>query len=195
MRNNVLIIHGFGARGRANFFPWLKNELEKKDFKVMLPDLPDPYQPKMQEWIKALSNFKADINQKTIVVGHSLGGAVAPFFVDQLNREIKGLFLAAPANPAIEKHKQHSRIEQVFSQEDLERLRKIILKPIDWSKLNKKVKLIKAYFSTDDPLIPIQSQEFYLSKKIQVQVLENRGHLLDYTFPEILKDILRLTNS
>lgn len=37
---NALILHGAGNNHTGNWFLWLQEKLEKKDYKVWVPDLP-----------------------------------------------------------------------------------------------------------------------------------------------------------
>lgn len=75
---NALILHGtdFGRQQKQrhnNWFPWLKKELEKLDYQVWLPELPQAWQPNLKRYWQFLTDFK--FNSQTILVGHSSGAA------------------------------------------------------------------------------------------------------------------------
>src|SRR5690606_3221876 len=70
---------GTGGSSKENWFPWLKAELEKRQWNVWLPDLPRADEPNVKRYNKFLfQNKDWQFNKDTIVIGHS-SGAVAIF--------------------------------------------------------------------------------------------------------------------
>lgn len=74
--NNYIILHGsFGSKD-GNWFPWLKKELENKQFKVDVPQMPIGVgNQNYENWSKEFR--KLLINENTIIIAHS----IAPAFV------------------------------------------------------------------------------------------------------------------
>ncbi len=70
----VIIIHGWEGKPESNWFPWLRNELEKRGVKVEVPEMPDTDHPKESEWVPHLANIIDTPDEHTVLVGHSLGG-------------------------------------------------------------------------------------------------------------------------
>ncbi len=90
---NFVLLHGFQGSPKANFFPWLKAELEKRGFTVSVPDLPNSKKPSEHEQVRyVLQHCKFDEN--TIMLGHSLGAVVAMKVLEKLESPIAGLVLA-----------------------------------------------------------------------------------------------------
>jgi len=89
-----------------NFFPWLKEELERRGHKVQAPQLPNTDNPTVPEQVEyVLENISFD--KDTILLGHSLGAPVALKVVEALSKPIRKLILAAGF---IDPHfKDHSR--------------------------------------------------------------------------------------
>jgi leucyl-tRNA synthetase len=93
---NFVILHGFTGYADKNFIPWLKKSLEAKGYKVQTPQMPNTDNPKEDEQVGyVLENCTFDKN--TVLIGHSLGGAVAMKVVEKLDIKIKELLLVAPA--------------------------------------------------------------------------------------------------
>lgn len=70
----ALILHCWYGSAKDNWYPWLKQELEKKGYKVHLPDLPELRKdlPDMENILSHLvKEYKPNTN--TVVIGHSIG--------------------------------------------------------------------------------------------------------------------------
>jgi len=85
---NYVLIHGYGGSPNANFFPWLKNELERRGAKVYVPELPTPKNPRVYEQAEAVLKF-AHFDENTILLGHSLGGVVALKILERLSKPVR----------------------------------------------------------------------------------------------------------
>lgn len=91
---NYIILHGFEGRPDGNFKPWLKRELEARGGVVTIPALPNPDMPDIEEQINFIAT-NAQFNHNTILVGHSLGVAVALKALERKGVKIKKLVLMA----------------------------------------------------------------------------------------------------
>ena len=91
---NYVLLHGFTGRNDKNFIPWVKAELEKRGFEVQAPLMPNTDSPTEEEQVSyVIENCRIDEN--TVLLGHSLGSAVAMKVLQKLNRPIAGLVLVA----------------------------------------------------------------------------------------------------
>ncbi|MEA2715274.1 MAG: leucyl-tRNA synthetase [Candidatus Parcubacteria bacterium] len=91
---NFVLLHGWEGSPEHNFFPWLKIELEKQGYRVQVPALPSTTKPKVREQVeKVLKTCTFD--EKTVLLGHSLGGTVAMKVLEKLPQAIDTLVLAA----------------------------------------------------------------------------------------------------
>lgn len=74
--NRYIILHGsFGSKD-GNWFPWLKEKLEKRDLKVLVPQMPVGVGVQnFESWSNILDSLNIDEN--TIIIAHS----IAPIFV------------------------------------------------------------------------------------------------------------------
>lgn len=74
----ALILHAWYEKPDKNWYPWLKTELEKRGYTVLVPDLPTmqtdlPDMDKQLQYIDGLITIDKD----TIVIGHSIGCLLA----------------------------------------------------------------------------------------------------------------------
>ena len=70
----VVIFHGTGGSPESNWFPWIKDELEKLGHEVYIPKMPTPENQSIETWRKATQEqVPFTFNKDTILVGHSLG--------------------------------------------------------------------------------------------------------------------------
>ena len=86
---NFFIIHGVYANPEANWFPWLKTELEKRGFEVIVPKFPTPLDQSLESWLRVFSHYEDKINEETVLIGHSLGTAFILNYLEKTSKKIK----------------------------------------------------------------------------------------------------------
>ena len=111
MTRNVLIFHGTAGNPKGNWFPWLKEQLESRGYKVQIPALPHTSEPDDEEQVQfVIKNCKLDKN--TVMIGHSFGGVVALRLLEKgikVNRVVlmctpfSGKFLDKKSRPSVTK--------------------------------------------------------------------------------------------
>lgn len=179
---NVLILHGTGNNSQGNWFPWLKKELERRGYKVWVPDLPDADYPNTKKYLKHIfSNWQFD--EDSIVVGHS-SGAVA----------ILGFLQNLPENVVIKKAILVSAFKDNL---DWDALNGLFEEPFNWEKIKAHVKKIVLYHSDNDPYVPLSHAQ-YLKEELDAELIikKGQGHFnLEVgpqykQFPKLLEKIL-----
>ncbi|MFA6423850.1 MAG: leucine--tRNA ligase [Candidatus Magasanikbacteria bacterium] len=103
---NYIILHGFSGtadkngpnRGESNNWrPWIKSKLEDKGNKVFCPNLPNTFEPNIEEQVQyVIDNVGFEINDGTIIVGHSLGAVVIYRLLEKLNKKVGKVVLVDP---------------------------------------------------------------------------------------------------
>ena len=94
--SNFIILHGFTGRADKNFIPWLKESLEALGHRVQAPQMPNTDNPKEKEQVDYVIE-NCDINENTVIIGHSLGGHIAMKLLQKTKQKINRLVLVAPA--------------------------------------------------------------------------------------------------
>src|SRR3989344_3953132 len=69
----IFIVHGWDGFPENHWFPWLKKELEKLDFKVIVPKMPDSGNPRINAWVPFLEKSVGNVDENTFFIGHSIG--------------------------------------------------------------------------------------------------------------------------
>ncbi len=92
---NAVIVHGTEGYPGENWFPWLKLELEKEGYAVFVPQFPSPPKvpAKIDEWFGVLKEYEKNINDDTVLVGHSLGGIFTLRILERLKKPVKAACL------------------------------------------------------------------------------------------------------
>ena len=92
---NFIIIHGVYSNPEANWFPWLKKELEAQGYEVIVPKFPTPLDQSLESWFRVFSQYEGKVNEETVLIGHSLGAAFILNYLEKANKKIKAAILAA----------------------------------------------------------------------------------------------------
>jgi predicted alpha/beta hydrolase family esterase len=113
---NAIILHGIsesrekylgypGSMSNFAWYPVLQWDLTRRGILTQTPEMPTPYLPDMNydEWAKIISRM--DINENTVLVGHSCGGG---FWLKYLSEnpgiKIRQLVLVAPWIDTLREH-------------------------------------------------------------------------------------------
>ncbi len=102
---NAIIIHGSCSReeyfddkypslSNSHWLPWLQKQLLIKNILTQAPEMPEAYNPVYEEWAKELERF--EVNEKTILVGHSCGGGFLLRWLTENKVKVNKLVLVAP---------------------------------------------------------------------------------------------------
>jgi uncharacterized protein len=73
----VVVLHGYQASPDAHWFAWLADDLRPDGVDVAIPALPEPQAPDPAAWLGAARAAIGVPDERTVVVGHSLGCVTA----------------------------------------------------------------------------------------------------------------------
>ncbi len=93
MAKRILIIHGWESNSREHWFLEEKERLEKLGHKVVVPDMPNTFHPKKDEWVRVIEDFNPD--DDSVLIGHSLGGTAVLRYLERANMKIPKCILMA----------------------------------------------------------------------------------------------------
>jgi len=85
-----VILHGFQSGPDRPRWIWAKQKLEEMGHEVIIPTLPNPDAPTEREWVEA-ALAATSYDERTVLVGHSLGSVAALKVLEKLDAPIARL--------------------------------------------------------------------------------------------------------
>lgn len=156
MKKRVFLIHGWEGYPEEGWRPWLKKELERRGFAVIVPAMPNTATPTLEKWAPYLTEIIGTPNGETFLIGHSLGCITILRYLETLkgNEQIGGAILVAGFGHDLEYDDYKGELSSFF------RI------PVDWRKVGRHCHKFVAIHSDDDPWVPCQSNIIRFSKTI-----------------------------
>lgn len=187
----AIIAHCWGGGPDYIWYPYVKNELEKEGFEVIVPQLPDTENPNLNTWLPALKDVVGKIDKDTYLIGHSAGCITIMRLLESLQDEQKAggvVFVAGFTN------------DLGFGE-----LKSFFTTPIDYEKIKKHSGTFVDIFSDNDPYVPLSESEV-LKKKLGVEMVFKPGmsHFSDVgdgggisctELPDVVDKILEIANN
>ena len=183
LMNNIFIFHGTEGSPEENWFPWLKEKLEVRGHKVIVPQFPSPpfIPAKIDEWFKVFKNYEQDISKDTIFIGHSLGGIFTLRIMEKLKQPVKAAFFVGTpigVKPILNYDRDSS-----FSGFEFE-----------WDKIKNKAQYFVVFQSDNDPYVDLANgKELAKNLDVELSFVPEAGHFnkkAGYTkFDELLKKL------
>ena len=180
----VYLIHGWEGNPENYWFPWLKKELEKRKFKVIVPKMPNPKKPEIKKWINELKKITPDKN--SYLIGHSVGCQAIMRYLETLSRNSKvgGLiFVAGFFNLPYLKTNEEKKLAKPWLEN-----------PINTEKIKKMTDKIVAIFSDNDPHVSLSDLKLF-RKKLNAKIIieDSKGHFSEGVkeLPVVLNEILK----
>ena len=91
---NAVILHGTGDRPDDFWFPYLKSNLEDRDYSVWLPQLPNAEKPNLKDWLSFVFEHGV-ISKNTILIGHSAGAQLILSILEKIDCQVAQAILVS----------------------------------------------------------------------------------------------------
>jgi len=188
----VYLIHGWDSNSKKAWYPWLKEHLEKKDFDVTVPDMPNTEEPKIEEWVGKLKELVGEPNEDVYLIGHSIGCQAIMRYLETLRegkKVGKVIFVAG----------WFDLLDEAYI-DDYEYDKKIIepwvKTPIDFEKVKSHSNSFIAINSNNDPYVDnTQLKNFEEKLGAKGIILNGKGHFSEEEnfreFPELSEEVLK----
>ncbi len=168
-KKTVLVLHGWDGSSTKGWIPWLRETLEKLGYTVIVPDLPHSGTPDLAEQLAFLGQYDNQIDENTIIIGHSLGAHLAAHYITQKKKKIAKLICVGPVYNGL------YREVDLSSEPGGTEAMHYFAQPFDESILSSLDTPVVAYLSRTDPYIPYESAHaFYTSMGAAIRSFDDR---------------------
>ena len=157
----TIIVHCWEGYPEYCWYPWIKAELEKRGFEVLVPAFPDTENPKMKAWVSKLKEVVGNPDEDLYLVGHSLGNPTIMRYLETLsdNQRIGGVVMVAGFHENV----------------GFEEIQNFFETPIDLKKIKKHSKNgFFAIHSDDDPYVDLKYADIF-KEKLSAEVIIKHG--------------------
>lgn len=176
---SAVILHGTLGSPDGNWFQWLKDELESGGMRVWLPALPHAEQPSLQTWAEFVHNkCPFEINEDTLIVGHSSGAILALILAQQNDKPIGQIVCVSVFHDNSLQWEPNSRLFDVG---------------FDWGAIRANTAKLLIVHSDNDPYAPLDQAKLVADRcQSELAVVPGQGHFnLEQSnaykqFPELL---------
>lgn len=112
-KEEYVLVHGYTGAADDLFFPWLKKKLESLGHRVWCENLPNTNKPNIDEQVRFILD-NTEINENTVLLGHSLGGSVVMRLLENLNKKVNKVLLVDAFSKPKFSDKERPCVEQSF---------------------------------------------------------------------------------
>jgi len=184
----MIIVHRWAGGSNDDWRPWLKTELEKLGFEVLVPEMPGSEAPEIQKWVGKLKEVIGTPDADTFFVGHSIGCQTILRYLETIDTKVAGaVFVSGWFDLLNLEDKKTKKIAKPW-----------IETPIDLSKVKKVLPKSTLIISDNDPYGAFEYNKKKFSELYsKIVILHNAGHITEddgFTeLPEVLKEIKEFT--
>jgi uncharacterized protein len=165
----IFIVHHWQGEAEDDWRPWAKIEFEKKGYEVVLLEMPEAYNPRIETWVPYLAASVGEVDEETILVGHGIGAQTVLRYLEALPEGQKSGLAVCVAGWFV-----LSEIGMP-TPEEKELARPWIETVINFEKVKEHVGKVVAIMSSDDPRVPFMENKKIFEEKLGAQIIEEKG--------------------
>lgn len=141
----AVIVHCWSGCPEYCWYPYTKLELAVHGFNVLVPAMPETDAPKLSLWLPELRRVVGTPDDKTFLIGHSIGCATIMRYIESLpeGESIGGAMLVAGFTDDL----GFGELSNFFET------------PLDFEKIKKHCKKFVAIHSNDDPYVSLRHSD------------------------------------
>ncbi len=166
--SNYLLVHGSFGSPFVNWFPYLRNEIEKRELVVYTPDLPTgvEYQ-NYDNWSKTIESYVSAgiINEDTIIYAHSIAPIFICHFLVSHKIKVKKLVFVCGFNNYLGINEEYDNVNKTMYFDDLEDVKQY-------------AEEIICFYTKNDPYVKYEAEKEFADTIATKQiVIDDGGHL------------------
>lgn len=163
---NAFVIHGAFGNPKENWIPWLKAQLESREYAVSVPVFPTPEGQNYDNWMRTVEPYLKDFNEDTILVGHSIGATFTLCVLERLDVQIAKTLLVSGFLGSLE-NEEFDAVNRTIAE-----------RSFDWAAIKQHSKEFCIFHGSDDPYVPLtKAAELGQHLDVVPTVIPNGGHL------------------
>ena len=182
MKVNCIIMHGVADDAddkeyNKHWIPWTMKELGQRGIVTVAPSVLQPWKPNYYNYKKVFEKY--DVDENTILIGHSAGCAFLVRWLGESKQKVKKLILVAPWKIAIEGDAERKAFYEYTIDKDIrKRFESIVIFTADNEESDGKT----------------SAQIFHKALGGKIVELKGHGHYtiedMGKTFPELIKEVI-----
>lgn len=184
----VFIIHGWMGYPEEAWFPWLKSELQSRGIEVRVPQMPNADEPNIDSWVPFLAGEIGSPDNELYLVGHSIGVQTILRYLETIDVKVGGVIGVAgfyKLAPDFIEDPEDAAIAEPW-----------LKRPMDDVKIRETANKIVAFFSDNDPYVPIDNEIMFKDRLgAETYIVQGKGHMGRHDMteaPQILEMLLKM---
>ena len=185
----AILIHRADGDSTSDWIPWLGEELSKREFEVISPDMPGFDSASVDEWVSIIYNLIGEPNMDTYIIGHGFGSLAALRYLSTLKEgnRVGAVFMVAPWTEV-----KNGCIEKMVD------LKGWLDDWVWWKRAKDHSRDFFVFYSDNDECVTEKdSLEFGRMIEAEMILEKNRGHFTEYDdvtqLPMLLEKIIKVS--
>lgn len=180
MKENYIILHGSFGSNQGNWFPWLKEQLERNNKQVDTPQMPVGIENQnFESWSNILNTLT--INESTIIIAHSISPAFVCKYLITNKIHVKKLIFVCGFNNYFGINYEFDTVNRPMFLDN-------------YYDVKNYCNDIVCFYSDNGPYVKFENEKEFADRLTKKQyIIKNGGHINSesgYTkFNEILKEV------
>lgn len=166
----VYLVHCWDGKIKDGWYPWIKKHLENNNVEVIMENMPNTNEPKINEWVTKLDSLIDNLNEEVYFIGHSIGCQTIMRYLETKEvTNIGGILFVTPWLDLLPAGLEDGADEVADEW---------IHTPINFDKIKQFTQNISAIFSTNDYFVSLEQEKIFVDKlRANTIIVENKGHI------------------